>query len=272
MDSSGEHASEVELIVDYDMSETKQRNPNWSRGETILAMDLYFKLDRNIPSISDERVIFLSSILRGNPVYPNEVKNTSFRNPASVVFKISNIHNAAGGTGLEHNSKLDKELWAKFGDDPEGVQRLAEAIRNEFKVLSSEYVALWEEEQVFIKGELLTRLHRVRERDPKLRKRVLANRRSKGDLHCDCCAAKPYGPLGDEGLAMLEVHHLQLQPLNQLGRRATRLNEVAVLCANCHRLMHALISTRGEWFDVQALRREIQSTDHSCVKASPLHD
>jgi predicted HNH restriction endonuclease len=47
------------------------------------------------------------------------------------------------------------------------------------------------------------------------------------------CMACDFIPQVD---AQLDVHHLD--PITE-GQRKTRLEDVAVLCANCHRLAHA---------------------------------
>jgi len=87
-------------------------------------------------------------------------------------------------------------------------------------------------------GRELLRLHRLRERRTHL---VARKKRSvyfeAGRLACEVCGfdfAAVYGPLG-EGFA--ECHHTL--PLAQsTGERRTRLSDLAVVCANCHRMLH----------------------------------
>lgn len=81
-------------------------------------------------------------------------------------------------------------------------------------------------------GEL--RLGRCRKRSAKNRTRMLdrANGRCEG---CDRNFRMGFGLRGDRAL---EVHHLK--PLSQTGSNtSTRLTDLAVLCATCHRLVHA---------------------------------
>jgi 5-methylcytosine-specific restriction protein A len=58
-----------------------------------------------------------------------------------------------------------------------------------------------------------------------------------GRLACEACSfdfAAVYGELG-EGVA--ECHHRK--PLGELiGRTVTRLEDLAIICANCHRILH----------------------------------
>ena len=65
------------------------------------------------------------------------------------------------------------------------------------------------------------------ERDPTVRKRALRHYGPR----CQGCGLSP------KSLNQLDVHHLQ--PLADGGERLTGLQDVAVLCANCHRLAHS---------------------------------
>ncbi len=102
-------------------------------------------------------------------------------------------------------------------------------------------------------GRALLRLHRARERDQKL---VVAKKRhvfhDTGQLACEACGfdfAAVYGELG-EGFA--ECHHRQ--PLADTGETRTTLAELAVVCANCHRMLH-----RRPWRTVEELHELIRS-------------
>ncbi|MCC0063671.1 MAG: hypothetical protein H6895_06230 [Defluviimonas sp.] len=90
------------------------RNPAWSREETILALDLYLKLDGVVPAPSDPGVVELSDCLRSNPTMVDFRDRENFRSPSSVVLKLNNIKQAADGGGLPHNSRMDREIWEQF--------------------------------------------------------------------------------------------------------------------------------------------------------------
>ena len=72
---------------------------------------------------------------------------------------------------------------------------------------------------------------------------------TKGILACEACDfdyAKYY-PLRGEGF--IEAHHLK--PLHTLVAGAkTRLEDLALLCANCHRMVHA----RQPWLTLEQLK------------------
>lgn len=107
----------------------------------------------------------------------------------------------------------------------------------------------------FQEGALSLRPHLIRERSKKLRPMMLEARLGAGlPLTCDCCASR--SPWLDDRLewSSLEIHHVQ--PLStQDGSVTTELDDLALLCANCHRAIHALMRMCGHWVSVDELRR-----------------
>ena len=80
--------------------------------------------------------------------------------------------------------------------------------------------------------------HFRRERDPSIVKKKKAKvRAEKGRLACEACNfdfAQFYHPLVQD---FCEVHHRK--PLSELDEeRKTRLEDLAILCSNCHRVIH----------------------------------
>ena len=76
------------------------------------------------------------------------------------------------------------------------------------------------------------------ERSSKLAKKVKDQRlREKKDLCCEVCGfsfKKFYGPLG---IGFIEAHHTV--PVSKFkGPRITRIEEIALVCSNCHRMLH----------------------------------
>lgn len=212
-------------------------NPKWTRDETILALDLYLASGEQMPSPRSSEVIALSAVLRSMPFHTEAAKKPSFRNPDGVAFKLQNIRQVATGKGLGNVSRMDRAIWAEFGNDRAGVARLAKAIR---EGIASEAVLLPVSDDEFSEGKLLTIIHYRRERDPKLRRRLLETRRA-GGLSCDACGfGRPELP-NDLQEALFEAHHTL--PLAS-GERITRLPDLALLCACCHRVVHKLMILR----------------------------
>jgi len=97
---------------------------------------------------------------------------------------------------------------------------------------------------------LLTRLHRQRERDRRLveakKKDAL---RKHGRLFCEACDLQPELKFGNRGRSVIECHHIR--PLHTLVDGDTmRLDDLALICANCHRLIHG----GKPWLTLEDLR------------------
>jgi len=122
------------------------------------------------------------------------------------------------------------------------VFRLEESERKRIEDLwGSAYEAQPEEvEPSAIEGKLQLRAHRRRERSRFLVKKKMEEfRRIYGSLHCEVCIlaeATPYPtPLAAK---VFEVHHTSPLAAAATPRRTT-LADLAVVCANCHRAIHA---------------------------------
>ncbi|TGB33166.1 HNH endonuclease [Burkholderia thailandensis] len=221
-------------------------NPNWTRDETILALDLYFDLDGKIPSGSDERIKALSEVLRRFPYHAEASRKESFRNPDGVAFKLQNLRQVATGKGLGNVSETDRAVWSEFGASSAAVKSLANLIRAGLTASESAGPLMLDTE--FTEGRLITELHSRREREPKLRERLLSSRRGSGKLFCEMCGALPLSTNTALEAAHFEAHHII--PLSSTGIRITRLSDLALLCANCHRLLHRAIAVEKRWLTV----------------------
>lgn len=227
-------------------------NPNWSRDETILALDLFLRLGGNVPSPKSKDIKELSELLRSLPYHAEAAKQSTFRNPDGVGFKLMNIRQVATGKGLGNVSNMDRLIWAEFGVRPDEVRRIAAAIKAGVTAAGSEVLPEVDEE--LPEGRLLTALHIRRERNPKVRKLLLAARHAAG-FRCEICdLTRPDLEMSMQE-AMFEAHHLV--PLAEAGERKTRLSDLALLCACCHRLIHRAMVTRGSWVSVADARAMI---------------
>ncbi|TIL38589.1 HNH endonuclease [Mesorhizobium sp.] len=227
-------------------------NPNWTRDETILALDLYLASDGKIPGVNDERVQQLSLTLRSLAQKTGGTQLETFRNPAGVAFKIQNLRQVATGRGLGNVSTTDRRIWDELGLKQQEVQRLARLIKSAIDAPIEPEIDDTAEE--FYEGRLLTRQHLFRERNPRIRKRLLATRMP-GGFSCDICDQSfDYLPhLLRE--AAFEIHHIV--PIAEIGERHARLADMALVCACCHRLIHRLIAQRGVWLSISDARAHI---------------
>jgi 5-methylcytosine-specific restriction protein A len=230
-----------------------QGNPKWTRDETILALDLYVDCEGRPPSDQDSRVKGLSELLQRLPHHPSSSRTSSFRNPAGVAFKLQNLHQVATGNGLENVSAMDRLVWADLCTDPERIKQIANSIRKLAQGPPEELTDTGDDEE-FAEGRLLTALHKRRERNPHLRCRLLQARRLQartrmGRLTCDLCGqASPFQESQGDDDAIFEVHHLV--SIAVAGERSTRIQDLALLCANCHRALHRAITRARRWLSL----------------------
>jgi 5-methylcytosine-specific restriction protein A len=98
-------------------------NPDWTRDETVLALDLYFHCDRIVPGRADPRVKELSDLLRTIPWSPDVKRNDRFRNPDGVRFKLQNLRSVETMRGLKNISAMDRTIMAEFVKSRKSFER-----------------------------------------------------------------------------------------------------------------------------------------------------
>lgn len=228
------------------------RKPRWHRDEIILALDLYFDADRGPIDDKNPRIQELSQVLNQLPIQAFRPDAERFRNPNGVTLKLSNflaIDPSYAGKGMESYSKLDEQVFFEFREDKEKLRQIASTIRAiaQDKTLASEINLvepdLTTETGEAIEGEILYRLHKLRERNSNLaqrKKRAILG--ATGKLECEVCGfdfGHVYGHLGE---GYIECHHKI--PLHQLkAAQRTNLEDLSLVCANCHRMLHKSINT-----------------------------
>lgn len=227
-------------------------NPNWTRDETILALDTYFATrDRN-PSPRDPAIIALSNTLRSLPYHSEAARKPTFRNPDGAAFKVQNLRSVGTGKGLGNVSAMDRAVWAELGDKPAEVSRLARLIRSQLSGTAGAEAANVDDAEEFYEGRLLTQTHSRRERSRKVRERLLVKREQSSGLKCDVCDASYVHLAIELQRAAFEAHHVI--PVSEAGEGTTKLSDMALLCATCHRLLHRLIASRRAWVSISDAR------------------
>ncbi|MFE5843967.1 HNH endonuclease [Streptomyces niveus] len=156
--------------------------------------------------------------------------------------------------------KLDATVINDFITDELGMLQTAQAIADgigsgELFKIPEQPDEMGEDGSTAPEGRLLARWAVFRERNPRLRRQKIAEAKRLGHpLQCSVCDfrfGEMYGALGAD---YVEVHHVL--PLHVAGPRETRLEDLAFLCANCHRMCHR--SHQGtSWRTPDALRQEI---------------
>lgn len=231
------------------------RNPDWTEDEVVLALDLYFDANERALDDNDPRVIELSDLLRSFPYHAEAARRPSFRNPAGVALKLQNLRQIATGKGMPNSSKTDRGTWESFGSDKSRTRARARLIRAAITMDSAHGVLVLDDE-VFAEGRSATYAHTRRERNPNVRRKLIAAREKRGAAACDVCAHTP-DPTLPYAQAVLEAHHLV--PLSESGETTTRLSDMALLCANCHRMIHRAIAGQKRWLTLEEARHSLLS-------------
>lgn len=94
------------------------------------------------------------------------------------------------------------------------------------------------EEREFLEGEELFKMgiHKFYERNSKIvaeKKRIAFE---SGRMFCEVCDFDFAYHYGEHGLGFMECHHII--PIAGNGKRPTKLSDLALVCSNCHRMLH----------------------------------
>jgi 5-methylcytosine-specific restriction protein A len=188
-------------------------------------------------------------------VEPELCADPKFRSPQAIAYKLHNfvgIDPASTVAGFPHSGRGDKLVWEEFAGDQGRLTATAAAIRSNLNVVSQRDAEGSENDiSEAEEGKVLTGVHRRRERDSKLRKakvkRVLSET---GRLACEACDLDFGERYGERGSGFIECHHIR--PLHTLKpRQKTKLSDLALLCSNCHRMVHV----RRPWLTLDQLRQ-----------------
>ena len=237
-------------------------NPDWTRDELILALDLYFQFKGNPPGKKSAEIVGFSETLRAL-WQDGTVRRSNFRNPNGVYMKVMNfrrfdpLYKDQGKVGLSRGNKLEGEVWADFAGDAVRIREVASAIRATVDGTTS--VDLGSLEPTISdapEGRILTRTHEYRERNPKIvndKKKDTLKRT--GKLVCEACGFDYEAVYGKRGTGFIEAHHLQPLHTYEPGQRTSK-RDLALVCANCHRMIHAA----KPWLTLDELRLILNGT------------
>lgn len=81
--------------------------------------------------------------------------------------------------------------------------------------------------------------------------KALAYQRGQGHILCECCRFDFIADYGIHGDGFIECHHRT--PIASGGIRITQTQDLAMVCSNCHRMLHRKRSD-GNFFTVEELR------------------
>ncbi|MGW2387251.1 HNH endonuclease [Streptomyces sp. NPDC001658] len=242
------------------------RIPAWTEDELVLAGALVVKNGWRELRTGDREVQELSELLRSLPIHsPEALARPGFRSPDSVSRKTTDFmtnHKLYPGKATRCGKPTLLMIDAFTNRETEmlqAAQAIEEGIASgELHRIPRQLDEIDDTGATAIEGRLLVRRALARERNPKLRLRKIQQIRGRGGpLRCEVCDFDFADTYGDLGEGYIEVHHVT--PLYASGPRETRLEDLACLCANCHRMCHR--SSPGEsWRTPDALREQIRKS------------
>ena len=231
------------------------RNPPWTRDELLLALDFYLDNADDYFSPTGEGVLDLTAKIGQVANAIGLTGSETLRNANGVSMKLLNFraHDPKHDSiGLSRGNKLEEVVWQEFAGNPTGLKKVVSTILDVTQAALGEVTPiLASDDQIEAReGQLLTRVHRVRERNAAIVKRKkAANLKKHGHLCCEACGFDFKKVYGDRGEGFIECHHTK--PVSELlvGEK-TKLADLVLLCANCHRMIHAA----RPWWSLQELR------------------
>lgn len=236
----------------------KKRNPDWTRDEHLVALDYYLDNRDDYFAPSGPGVLDLAGKISGVAKALGLTGSNTFRNPSGVSMKLLNFrsHDPQHETkGLPQGNKLEKVVWDEFAERPAALKQVVATILNLTSAAMADDAPVLPDEGSFEaqEGRLLTRLHLYRERNRAIVKRKKAYvLKWQGHLHCEACGFDFLKVYGERGLGFIECHHSK--PVSELVvGETTKLADLILLCANCHRMVHAA----RPWWTLEELSASI---------------
>ncbi|MCC8173648.1 MAG: HNH endonuclease [Odoribacter sp.] len=239
------------------------RSRKWDRDEIILALDLYFDKDIGVMSSSNPKIIELSDTLNRLPQNKGQRElNPKFRNPNGVQLKLSNfkaIDPSYSGTGMSSYSREDERVFNEFYLNRERLKKTARRIRT---LISDDIYSLkvakieddWDADDNHSEGGVLYKLHKYRERNRKIVKKKKEQALTKyGILQCETCGLIFKNKYELERNEYIECHHIV--PLHESDvKRKTKLEDLILICSNCHVMIH-----RNKIYDIEEFKSHVKA-------------
>ena len=103
----------------------------------------------------------------------------------------------------------------------------------------------------FPEGRLVERKHKFRERNQALVSAAKdAFLKNYATLHCEICGFDFQEKYGERGRGYIEAHHT-VPVSDMVPGQKTRLEDIALVCSNCHRMLHR----SRPWLGMEQLRK-----------------
>lgn len=200
-----------------------------------------FQIDYNkFPKIGHKYIVecqnYLAQTEKELKKYPIEAVNLNIWNK---------FYKANPNLGIEQKSSFDQVDWNWIAQDfhlfvHRNILRLYKQKNNTRNGQIADEI-----EPVAIEGQSKLATHMRYERNNSLIKKIKQKAlKSNPMLNCEACNFSFYEKYDELGKGFIEAHHLS--PLNETGERKTTANDIALLCSNCHKMIHRGTSENDE--------------------------
>lgn len=227
---------------------------DWTREELIICAELKAN-DWLVYRARSKEAEKLSALLNEADFVPMEERDDDFRSPNSVqrkMYDLSTLLPSYTGKPTK-GGRATREVLEAFLAKPQEMDAVAARLRAEIDAgrtpsLGPQDVVDvdWESDADTLdpdpdfeaeEGTPLLARHYRRERNQTIRRRKLAAVKAAGlPIACEVCDFDFAATYGEVGEGYIEVHHVL--PLHASGPTMTRLDDLALLCSNCHRMIH----------------------------------
>ena len=159
--------------------------------------------------------------------------------------------------GGETNVKISSILNEKMNENAELESKYIEycslldikphsKIRKYWTGLIGIQIQIETENIEFLEGRIIEKWHKFRERDPCVIRTAKQNFKikNKGRLFCEACGFDFEKSYGELGIGFIEGHHMRPLSIRKKGE-LTNPNDIAMLCSNCHKMVHK----KRPWID-----------------------
>lgn len=255
-----------EKIHKIQIGKKKSRNPDWTRDELLLVLDYHLTHHNFDPRPASEEIgVLAQGIAKVGEALGLTGRGLQLRTADSICMKLRNFssfdpqYTGGGRKGLTNGNRLEAVLWDEFSARPSEVARVVRGILDLIDAGDAWETTSDEVDFEASEGRIMTRVHLFRERNSTLVKiKKNAALRKRGCLVCEVCGFDFFQTFGERGREFIECHHTL--PVSVLGEHGkTSLSELALVCANCHRMIHA----RRPWWSLDEARSALREANPS---------
>lgn len=220
------------LVTPINNEIVENGSENYRRGRTV---KIIAKVDiNNLIKVSDTlfKDINISGVTRGNVCRLDNMY--SIGDIAKIQFDIWQRFNGYFNKNELKSEKIVDSLINEIGNSLNDSQ-------NSFDSLNGEY-----------EGNLKIITHIARERNRKIVLRKKEEAKKNGSLFCEICG---FSFVRNFGLEYIECHHIT--PISSIkGVVETKLEDLALVCPNCHKMLHMKINNK--YLSIEELRKKVE--------------